>query len=94
MHLPNRKESDVIDDDSKKPFIDLNRQQLVGILGRRGTGKSYLGEALTTMFYEAGITVLDLWSSDNWENCFWCIPKLEDSEIDDFIKNPQKFNKR
>lgn len=94
MHLPNRKLGDVIDDDRNKPVIDLGKQQLIGILGRRGTGKSYLGEAIATMFYDAGITVLDLWASDNWENAFWVIPKLEESEIEDFVRFPEKYNKR
>jgi len=95
MNLPNRKLEELIDDDKNKAIIDLNRQQLIGILGRRGQGKSYLTEALTAIFKKSSITVLDLWSSDNWENAFvWCIPKLEDSEIEDFIKHPNNYNKR
>lgn len=75
-------------------IIYYGRQTLIGILGRRGTGKSFLNEAIATGFYESGYTMLDLWASDNWENCFYCIPKLKEHEVDDFIKNPERYNKR
>jgi len=56
-------------------YIDVNNQQCIFTLGRRGTGKSFNDEAITTAFYQRGFTVLDLWSSDNFENAFWVIDK-------------------
>ncbi len=56
-------------------YIDPNNQQCIFTLGRRGTGKSFNDEAITTAFYERGLTVLDLWASDNFENAFWVIDK-------------------
>ena len=90
MKLPKR---ETIERESGS-VINMSKQNLIGILGRRGTGKSYLSEATATLFYECGFTTLDLWASDNWENAFWCIPKLEEYEIDDFIKTPERYNKR
>lgn len=52
-------------------IINLFKQNLIGILGIRGAGKSYLGEALLERYYEAGFTCLDLWSAPNMENAFW-----------------------
>jgi len=92
MKIPNR--PDAIDRQSRAS-IDLNRQNLIGVFGRKGAGKSYLTQATATIFYqEAGYTLLDLYASDNWENAFWVIPKLEEHEISDFMKNPNKYNKR
>jgi len=56
-------------------LINLQNQQCIFTLGRRGTGKSYVDETLVTTFYEYGFTILDLWASDNFENAFWCIAK-------------------
>jgi len=58
-------------------MINLNLQQCIYTLGRRGSGKSFCDEAFATVFYEHGITLLDLWASDNYENAFWCIPNKE-----------------
>ncbi len=92
MKIPNR--PDAVDRKSRAS-INLNVQNMIGVFGRKGSGKSYLTEATATIFYQQGnYTLLDLYASDNWENAFWCIPKLEEHEIDGFIKNPNKYNKR
>ena len=91
MKIPNR--PDAVDSKSRAS-INLNIQNMIGIFGRKGSGKSYLTEATATIYHQSGYTLLDLWSSDNWENAFWCIPKLEEHETDGFIKNPNRYNKR
>ncbi len=60
-----------------KPIAELNfdKQNLIGILGIRGSGKSWLGEALLMKYFNAGYTVLDLWSAPNLENCYWIFAK-------------------
>ena len=54
-------------------FLDMNRQQFMGILGVRGEGKSVLIEGLAYQYWKAGYTILDLWGAPNYENYFWCI---------------------
>lgn len=56
-------------------IIDVFKQNLLGILGVRGSGKSYLGEALLERYFDAGYTCLDLWSAPNLENAFWIFAK-------------------
>lgn len=55
----------------KSGIIDVSRQQLIGIMGLRGAGKSYAGESLLEKYYDLGYTCLDLWSAPNMENAFW-----------------------
>lgn len=55
--------------------LDFNKQNLIGILGIRGSGKSWLGESLLMKYFNAGYTVLDLWSAPNLENCYWIFAK-------------------
>lgn len=55
--------------------MNLNKQQFVGILGARGAGKSYLGDALLEMYHRQGYTCLDLFSAPFYENYFWCLNK-------------------
>lgn len=66
---------DTVIKDNEGSFLTQKRQQLIGILGRRGEGKSYLLESIGEQFYESGYTVLDLWGAGNLENAFWCIAK-------------------
>lgn len=68
---------DTVVKDSEGSFITQKKQQLIGILGRRGEGKSYLLETIGEQFYNAGFTVLDLWGASNLENAFWCIARDE-----------------
>jgi len=56
-------------------IINTDKQNLIGILGIRGSGKSVLGEALLERYYEKGYTCLDLWSAPNMENAFWIFAK-------------------
>jgi hypothetical protein len=56
-------------------LIDLNRQQFIGILGARGSGKSYLGDTFLEMYNRQGYTCLDLFSAPYYENFFWILPK-------------------
>ena len=62
---------DTVDRSTNKKIIDVFRQNLIGILGIRGSGKSYLGEATFERYYDYGFTCLDLWSAPNMENAFW-----------------------
>ncbi len=55
--------------------INLLKQNLIGVLGIRGSGKSWLGEALLMKYYDAGFTCLDLWSAPNLENAYWIFAK-------------------
>ncbi len=56
-------------------LINLNKQQFIGILGARGSGKSFLGDTFMEMYHRQGYTCLDLFSSPFYENFFWCLPK-------------------
>ena len=56
-------------------LINLNKQQFTGILGSRGSGKSYLGDTFLEMYHRKGYTCLDLYSAPFFENFFWCLPK-------------------
>ncbi len=56
-------------------LINLNKQQMIGILGARGSGKSYLGDTFMEMYHRQGYTCLDLFSAPFYENFFWCLPK-------------------
>ncbi len=56
---------------TREGLIDITKQYLVGILGVRGSGKSVLLEAYLEKYFDAGYTVLDLWSAPNMENAFW-----------------------
>ena len=56
-------------------IIQIFKQNLIGILGIRGSGKSYLGEALLERYFDAGFTCLDIWSAPNLENAFWIFAK-------------------
>lgn len=56
-------------------IIDTNKQNLIGILGVRGSGKSIFGEAILERYYEKGYTCLDLWAAPNLENGFWIFAK-------------------
>ncbi|MGY5144395.1 MAG: hypothetical protein ACW9XH_07935 [Candidatus Nitrosopumilus sp. bin_32a] len=58
-----------------KKIININEQNLTGILGVRGSGKSLLGEALLERYFDYGFTCLDLWSAPNMEGCFWIFAK-------------------
>jgi len=66
---------DTTDWTGDSPSISFLKQYLIGILGLRGSGKSYLGEVLLEKFYRAGFTCLDLWAAPNLENCFWIFSK-------------------
>lgn len=54
-------------------WISPNRQQVIMTQGQRGSGKSNLNEFVAEELHNNGWTVLDLWASDNLENCFWCV---------------------
>jgi len=56
-------------------LVNLNRQQFIGILGSRGSGKSWLGDTFLEMYHRQGYTCLDLFSSPYYENFFACLPK-------------------
>ena len=56
-------------------LIDTNKQNLTGILGVRGSGKSLLGEAIFERYHDKGYTCLDLWSAPNMEGGFWIFAK-------------------
>jgi energy-coupling factor transporter ATP-binding protein EcfA2 len=62
-------------DKSHGTLLNLNKQQFVGILGARGSGKSYLGDTFLEMYHRKGYTCLDLFSAPFYENYFWCMPK-------------------
>jgi len=66
---------DTVDWTQDSTTIDLSKQNLIGILGVRGSGKSYLGEAILERYYARGFTCLDLWSAPNLENAFWIFAK-------------------
>ncbi len=66
---------DTVESSKPNTKIDLLKQNLIGILGIRGSGKSWLGEALFMKYYSAGFTCLDLWSAPNLENAFWIFAK-------------------
>ena len=54
-------------------IVNTNKQQAVYCIGQRGSGKSVFGEKICATLYSYGWTIIDLWSSDNLENAFWCI---------------------
>lgn len=64
-----------VERDTGGKIINTDKQNLIGILGIRGSGKSVLGEALLERYYEKGYTCLDLWSAPNLENAFWIFAK-------------------
>jgi len=66
---------DTTDRTQGSPSISFKKQYLIGILGLRGSGKSYLAEVYLEKFYRAGFTCLDLWAAPNLENGFWIFPK-------------------
>lgn len=66
---------DTVDRSTNKKIIDIQKQNIIGILGIRGSGKSYLAEATLERYYEYGFTCLDLWSAPNMENAFWIFAK-------------------
>ncbi len=66
---------DTVESGKNQAVINLLKQNLIGILGLRGAGKSWLGEALLMKYYDAGFTCLDLWSAPNLENAFWIFAK-------------------
>ncbi len=70
-----RLRKDTVESGKFQTTINLLAQNLIGILGIRGSGKSYLGEALLEKYFEAGFTCLDLWSAPNLENAFWIFAK-------------------
>ncbi len=67
--------TDTVQSTKNQSTIKLLKQNLIGILGIRGAGKSWLGEALLMKYYEAGFTCLDLWSAPTLENAFWIFAK-------------------
>jgi len=72
--------------------IDFSKQNLIGILGVRNSGKSYLGEAFLEGYYEKGFTCLDLWSAPNLENAFWIFAKKgHEKRIPITILAPETF---
>ncbi len=70
-----RLRKDTVDRTRNDSLIDVFKQNLIGILGIRGAGKSYLGEAILERYFDAGYTCLDLWSAPNLENGFWIFAK-------------------
>jgi len=66
---------DTVESTKNQTVINLLKQNLIGILGLRGSGKSWLGEALLLKYFDAGFTCLDLWSAPNLENAFWIFAK-------------------
>jgi len=66
---------DTVDRSTDKPIIEFERQNLIGVLGRRGSGKSMLAEAVLERYFDNGYTCLDLWSAPNMENAFWIFAK-------------------
>jgi len=66
---------DTVEREVNGKIINTDKQNLIGILGIRGSGKSVLGEALLERYYERGYTCLDLWSAPNLENAFWIFAK-------------------
>ena len=57
-------------------LLNLNKQQFIGILGSRGSGKSYLGDTFLELYHRQGYTCLDLYSAPFYENYFACLPKI------------------
>lgn len=55
----------------KGGVISIEKQNLIGILGVRGAGKSVLLESILERYWDCGYTVLDLWGAPNMENAFW-----------------------
>ncbi len=70
-----RLRTDTVESTKNQTIINLLKQNLIGILGLRGAGKSWLGEALLMKYYDAGFTCLDIWSAPNLENAFWIFAK-------------------
>lgn len=66
---------DTVNRSTDKKIIDIYEQNLIGILGIRGSGKSLLGEALLERYFNYGFTCLDLWSAPNMEGAFWIFAK-------------------
>ena len=66
---------DTVDTSQSSTSIDFLKQNLIGILGIRGSGKSYLAEALLERYHDAGFTCLDVWAAPNLENAFWIFAK-------------------
>ncbi len=62
-------------DKTHKSLLNLNKQQFIGILGAKGSGKSYLGDCLLEMYHKNHYTCLDLFSAPYYESFFWCLPK-------------------
>ena len=66
---------DTVDRKKFGALVDITKQYLIGILGIRGAGKSYLGESMIQRYFDVGYTCLDLWSAPNMENAFWIFAK-------------------
>ena len=66
---------DTEESENRGVLIDQKSQIFIGILGRRGQGKSFLGEAIFETHWNNGFTCLDLWGAPNLESGFWCIAK-------------------
>ena len=75
MANPDKIRKDTVDK-THGSLINLNKQQFIGILGARGSGKSYLGDTFLEMYHRQGYTCLDLFSAPYYENYFWCLPKI------------------
>ena len=54
-------------------YINPNKCVINYTIGRRGFGTSTYGEYVCSKLFQVGWTVLDIWASDNLENCFTCI---------------------
>lgn len=77
--------------------VDHKRQNMIGILGIKGEGKSNLLEAEATVEFDLGYLGVDLHAPllGNMENAFWCIPKLGmKTIITDKGKKKQVFDKQ
>jgi len=68
---------DTEESENNHKLIDTKNQTFIGILARRGSGKSFLAEALIEKYYEKGFTILELWSAPNLESGFWIIQRPE-----------------
>ena len=56
---------------NKEGFIDPNMPQVIFYQGKRNSGKSVAKERAVEFYYDAGMTIADLWAARNHENWFW-----------------------
>lgn len=79
-----------LNDKSKDTYIDPFRTTVTFIQGGKGEGKSSFNEFFATVNYEAGHTVIDVLSAENYESCFYHICLDCKKYWDDKLKNDPK----